>query len=238
MDEVLIIPDVHGRTFWKEAVAARDYDRIVFLGDYVDPYPEEGINTEMAYNVLFDILDLKRADPERIVLLWGNHDMHYFSDYFRQYACGSRYDIEYADTFRYIFETYKDYFQMAFECTMSARRYLFTHAGVVPVWYEENHALVGELSADNLNRLPSTYHGMRALMHVGAVRGGEWPVGSPLWADLFEMMASEPLSDAYQIFGHSQQKAGRPKMTDHWACLDCQRPFILDNRGLFIVKGR
>lgn len=236
MDELLIIPDVHGRSFWKEAVTAREYDRIIFLGDYVDPYPQEGINTEMAYNVLFDILDLKRAEPERVVLLWGNHDLHYFSDFFRQYAGGSRYDHEYADTFHYLFETYQHLFQMADECVVGNKHYLFTHAGVVPVWYEENREVVGELNAENLNRLPTSYQGMRSLMCVGAVRNGNSSVGSPVWADLFEMMASEPLEDFYQIFGHSRQKPGRPKIMDHWACLDCQRPFILDSRGLFIVK--
>ena len=236
MEEILIIPDVHGRTFWKEAVAARDYDSIVFLGDYVDPYPQEGINTEMAYNGLYDILDLKRADPERVVLLWGNHDLHYFSDYFRQYAMGSRFDAEYADTFHYLFETYQDYFQLAFEATIGSKRYLLTHAGVVPVWYEECKDLIGELTAENLNTLLGSYHGMRSLMHVGAVRNGVWPVGSPVWADVYELMASEPLDGIYQIFGHTRQRPGHPQITDHWACIDCMGPFILDSRGLFIVK--
>lgn len=42
MVKYLIIPDVHGRTFWKKSV----YDylenhpevKIIFLGDYLDPY--------------------------------------------------------------------------------------------------------------------------------------------------------------------------------------------------------
>ena len=37
--EILVIPDIHGRIFWKDATK---FDgEIIFLGDYVDPYPHE-----------------------------------------------------------------------------------------------------------------------------------------------------------------------------------------------------
>lgn len=42
-EDCLIIPDVHGRDFWKDA-ANRFPGNIVFLGDYLDPYPLEGIS--------------------------------------------------------------------------------------------------------------------------------------------------------------------------------------------------
>ena len=45
---ILIIPDVHGRLFWKKAVETGDYEKVVFLGDYVDPYELEGITDEEA----------------------------------------------------------------------------------------------------------------------------------------------------------------------------------------------
>ena len=37
-EKILIIPDVHGRSFWKKAVETGDYEKVVFLGDYADPY--------------------------------------------------------------------------------------------------------------------------------------------------------------------------------------------------------
>ena len=40
---MIIIPDVHGRVFWKEIVKNSE-DKIIFLGDYVDPYPGENIS--------------------------------------------------------------------------------------------------------------------------------------------------------------------------------------------------
>ena len=42
---VLLVPDVHGRSFWKESVKdiLENYPdaRVVFLGDYLDPYNDE-----------------------------------------------------------------------------------------------------------------------------------------------------------------------------------------------------
>lgn len=43
---LIVVPDVHGRDFWK---TAKDYDcDVVFLGDYLDPYPLDGITKEAA----------------------------------------------------------------------------------------------------------------------------------------------------------------------------------------------
>ena len=66
---ILIIPDVHGRDFWKEAIERKDYEKAVFLGDYSDPYDIEGITDDVAIDnfeqlfgavkVLFDLPDNK-----------------------------------------------------------------------------------------------------------------------------------------------------------------------------------
>ena len=43
--KLTIIPDVHGRPFWRDAVkdAVKDVadTPVVFLGDYLDPYPQD-----------------------------------------------------------------------------------------------------------------------------------------------------------------------------------------------------
>ncbi|MDE5880282.1 MAG: hypothetical protein K2H60_01000 [Muribaculaceae bacterium] len=41
--DIIVIPDLHGRTFWKEAVEKYPDADTIFLGDYLDPYPNEGI---------------------------------------------------------------------------------------------------------------------------------------------------------------------------------------------------
>ena len=45
---MIIIPDVHGRSFWKEYVKGHEEEDIIFLGDYLDPYGYEGIHCKDA----------------------------------------------------------------------------------------------------------------------------------------------------------------------------------------------
>ena len=39
--KLIIIPDVHGRSFWRDAVKRNPGAEFIFLGDYLDPYPDE-----------------------------------------------------------------------------------------------------------------------------------------------------------------------------------------------------
>ena len=73
----IVIPDVHGRKFWRDVVKGNEDERIIFLGDYLDPYSEEGITPEDAYNELLDIIAFKKEHPDNVTLLLGNHDLGY-----------------------------------------------------------------------------------------------------------------------------------------------------------------
>ena len=74
MKRVLIIPDIHGRIFWMEDVATlmADIDShaidVVFLGDYIDPYPQEDITDEQAINGFREIIGFAR-DRDNVHLL-------------------------------------------------------------------------------------------------------------------------------------------------------------------------
>ena len=48
MAKVLIIPDVHCRDFYIEPLEKyfKEVDKVVFLGDYLDPYYYEGFTRE------------------------------------------------------------------------------------------------------------------------------------------------------------------------------------------------
>ncbi len=51
---MLIVPDIHGRDFWKEPVRdALGKEHILFLGNYLDPYESEGISAKDALNALW-----------------------------------------------------------------------------------------------------------------------------------------------------------------------------------------
>ena len=74
MSKILVIPDVHGRKFWHKAEEMIDkVDKVVFLGDYLDPYSYEGITFEDAVMEFEDILAFKEDYSDKVVLLLGNH---------------------------------------------------------------------------------------------------------------------------------------------------------------------
>lgn len=85
---ITIIPDIHGRVFWKKAVdsASKD-DTIVFFGDYLDMY-------------WVDSLDFKKSNPERVVLLLGNHDCEYM---YSRNVCDCRCDRKNYDIIQSLF---------------------------------------------------------------------------------------------------------------------------------------
>lgn len=71
MKRILVIPDVHGRIFWREPVKKYidTVDKVVFLGDYLDPYKgEEGLADDI-YENLMDIIILKLGNMDKVVLL-------------------------------------------------------------------------------------------------------------------------------------------------------------------------
>jgi len=72
---ILCIGDLHGRTFWKKAVEDNidKVDKIIFIGDYLDPYPFEGITRKDAIRNFQEVIEFKRGSPEKVTLLLGNH---------------------------------------------------------------------------------------------------------------------------------------------------------------------
>lgn len=132
--KAIIIPDVHGRTFWKDAISKYPQEqypdiKIIFLGDYLDPYTNiENISKEDAYNNFLEILELINNDS-RVVPLIGNHDWHYFVnlDTCRIDKARER-DIE------KLFKDNLSKFRLTYTTEVNGKKYLFTHAGITQGW--------------------------------------------------------------------------------------------------------
>jgi len=197
--KICAIGDIHGRTCWKN-IAVEDYDKIIFLGDYCDSFFHS--DAEIFEN-LREILILKKSFPEKIILLLGNHDVHYaYSPKYR--ATGFRNSMEFL--LKDLFEMNKDFFQMAFQ----HNNYLFTHAGVSNAWFLKNKTIIEKADvekenislAEALNRILDS-SSRDILMEVGYIRGGHsWNKGGIVWADRSETK-DDFLNGFHQIVGHS-----------------------------------
>ena len=235
---MIIIPDIHGRDFW-DIPAVMNYrgkEHIIFLGDYLDPYPDEGINTAQAFDNLLDIVGLKKQYPESVTLLLGNHDLHYLDGRLE----GSRYDFLHGLRNRQFFTGNATLFQITCEAMLGGKKFLFTHAGLLRGWMEKNGkffgnpapeavpVLLNDMWADPVRRKTL----LATLADIPYSRWGNAEYGSPVWSDVEDIDDSvEEIEGVYQIFGHSQQEKD-PVIGEHFACLDCRRPFRLDDAGV------
>lgn len=198
---VITIPDLHGKTVWRQ-VDPTAYDHLVFLGDYVDDRNGVFSDRHMLEN-LRGIIQLKLEFPEKIILLLGNHDVHY-RDYPHFRSSGFRPGLR--KPLQRLFRENDGSFQVAFQI----ENYLFTHAGVSAAWWawtkQRCPALnesAGQPMADRLNALlrsPESH----CLHTISYLRGGDDPLGGPTWAD-FDETHDDPLPDHHQVVGHTPQ---------------------------------
>ena len=248
---ILVVPDIHGRTFWKDPVEKYidRVDRIVFLGDYLDPYHGDTGLAPVIVENLREIIALKLNNREKVILLKGNHDEHYSSDLFYELASGSRLDKQNWTTYHQLFNDFKDVLQIAHLEETQHLPYLFTHAGLTVYWLnklnekfwhldESRISLTDPDIIDRINTLDTNELGQGMLAVVGKCRSlflGE-KTGSVLWADIEEHpMPDAPniygLNQVFQVFGHTRIDKDDMDMVlfENLAMIDTQQCFMIDD---------
>lgn len=238
---IVIIPDIHGRSFWRSYVRSINPEQhYLFLGDYLDPYDDDNIAWEDAYNGLRVAIETKKTHPDNVTLLYGNHDLHYLLNGLN----GTRKNIYKAELIRETFEENADCFRMAEETVMAGKRILFTHAGVHRSWAYHHEDLFGPLekiNADILNSQMFSPEFVKALAEISLWRGGWDYVGSMIWEDARAFgTETAVLPGLIQVFGHTMQ--GDYPLVSHGgqiACVDCQKVFLLSEKeGKVILEDQ
>ena len=83
--KIIAVGDIHGRAIWKDIAKEEfDCDRFIFIGDYFDT--RENISAEDQIQNFLDILNFKKSNPTKVVLLLGNHDFHYLKGIDENYS--------------------------------------------------------------------------------------------------------------------------------------------------------
>lgn len=262
MKKILILPDIHGRDFWiKPCSHSEEFDEIIFLGDYLDPYSFEGITTEIAYNNFLEILDFAKS-TNNVTMLIGNHDWHYFVN-----LDTCRIDKAREKNIEKLFLENLNLFKLTKVIELDNCKYLFSHAGITKKWlddissmasYEVDHWEFGDVNPENdkefqwvkkiskinqthdfelfeeclLNYDSNFYNCLPSM--ISSDRGGYYPNGSMIWADIREHFFSDDLKDYYQIFAHTNTYPKYESIIPdgrNWAMLDASKAFILDSEG-------
>ena len=255
----ILVPDVHGRTFWKDILPFVDEcERIIFLGDYHDPYDHESILPFKSLANFKEILEFAKAHFDKVTLLLGNHDLTYYTrtgdDYWSVRA--NRIDVTNYKEIRKLFYKNHELFELLTVINMvdENRVFLLSHAGVHPLWVTDNKLInnynVNETNAeticmyiDNQFRVGNRSYLVSTLGDIGFSRGGYCDAGSIVWADCHEFLGIQH-TPYTQIFGHTQQLVrevkedgtveclpGKPFITGENVCIDCHKCFYIDEEG-------
>ena len=145
----IVIGDIHGRTLWKDIIESeKEFDRVIFIGDYVDTH--ESVTPIEQIENLREIIRFKRKNPNKVVLLLGNHDYHYFPGIEEHY---SGYQPMMRMSFEYEYRKYRHLFQIAF---CDERGYVFTHAGVTRTFLSQL-GIVDIHTTDVISKLNSKF---------------------------------------------------------------------------------
>mgnify|MGYP002622092233 CR=1 FL=1 len=232
MAEMLIVPDIHGEDFYKPVLEVNDKN-IVFLGDYLDPYPEKGCTEEHAIENLQEIIEFKKQNTSTVHLLLGNHDCGYIWPY----VCESRRSHKYYHDIKVLFEDNFDLFDLVYQTD----RYLLSHAGVHKQWYDIIYQFVTNENPSEYSNIGDwlnnwfhckEYEKEAPLSLYSNFRGlSGYMFGSCVWADVREwaLYAKENRElHCYQIFGHTRLR-DKPIIEDGYACIDCRRYFVLED---------
>lgn len=242
--KVLILPDIHGRTFWKLPIEnIEEYEKVIFLGDYFDPYDFEHISVQDAIENFKEIIELKKKKSDKIVLLLGNHCLPYYSDeYYKLSSYHCRHSETYHQEIHDLYNENKDLFDFAYVIN----DILFTHAGVNNEWLRNEVKCYSNdinVIANYINNITD----MKKFFKVSYERGGNDNYGSCVWTDVNEMIKSDTDSNyAFkQVFGHTLQafynkdfqiEFGKPIEYNNWKMLDCARAFELDTENFKIKE--
>jgi hypothetical protein len=188
----LVLGDTHGRSFWKLLANIEQFDRMIFIGDYFDSFDIPGKDQ---LNNFLDICKFKEDNPDKVVLLVGNHDFHYMpvAVMVGEYYSGKQ--DSFGPTITHALELNKNLLQM---CYMMDD-IIFTHAGVTNTWMErcdyegEN---VAQFINDQLTYKPSRF------FFTGPDRYGDNVTQSPIWVRPGSLL-KDHFGEYKQVVGHT-----------------------------------
>jgi hypothetical protein len=212
--KTIVLGDTHGRSVWKLIVNMEKPDRVIFIGDYFDSYDLSAVEQMHNFN---EIIEYKETSFSRegtleehktqVILLIGNHDHHYFPEIGNTGTSGYQYGA--AAAISRMIDENRQHLQMAY----SFDNFLFTHAGVSPVFMDTTFGPDG-WSKDNLVELlnEKMKYQPKAFEFAGMEPSGDNTTQTPIWIRPRSLMATNKKhenglkKDFIQIVGHTQMK--------------------------------
>lgn len=142
--KILVLGDIHGRLCWYDIIQDEKPDKIIFLGDYVSSHDD--ITDEQQCANLEDILNAKESEPEKYILLRGNHDLQHLGYYWAE--CSGFFPKVY----QWLSElNMKEKYLRNTQWVHIEDDLIFSHAGISKVWWQ--YLNLGEPIKENILKI-------------------------------------------------------------------------------------
>lgn len=234
--KIIVVGDVHGRNCWEKVKSViNDFDKIVFVGDYFDSFY---IKTDEQIKNMKAILDFKRENYDKVVLLFGNHDTHYLKlfisngEYYSGFQSVRSLDIS------EIVET--ELFNLSDGICYHADGVIYSHAGITKTWVKRfNLEITKEEPVKHINNLFNINQSICGFA-IGAnySRYGDDVCQSPIWVRP-RSLRSDSIDGYKQVVGHTHHT--NITIDGDFAFVDSQDTnedefLVVDNGEFSIIK--
>lgn len=223
--KILFVGDVHNHKYIFDDIKRLDtrynFDRIIFIGDYVDDWNTTNHQSLESLDIIFK---LKDENPDKYTFLIGNHELSYLG-----YKCsGHQYELE--DIMELKLKEHIDYFDLVTSVNCDGNIYICSHAGFTNAFIEELLKSDEKYKNDTkfydynlyykmVNMNKDKLNNLEPFSHCSYLRGGLDEFSSCLWCDIKEhsyFSMQVPLIP-HQIVGHTPVK------------------HIIENNGIYFI---
>lgn len=224
--QILVIPDVHGYDYFPIKGFTK-YDKIIFLGDYWDSF-DKSFSEQL--DIFEKIILIKEHLGDKAILLWGNHDYHYYNTS-GKHRCSGYQDSNAGVIHQYMKQHEKLFKFVHVEEVDKDTYFLFSHAGVTDtLLYEVTNNYDFDIPVyDFINE---NGHNIKELFYCSSVNGGRNPYDGLMWVRPNELL-NDPIADGecwVQVVGHTFDNYPRIKFhnrNEDVLFIDSQKPIEL-----------
>jgi hypothetical protein len=211
MKRIIVLGDTHGRSFWKLPAFSGNYDRFIFIGDYFDT--KDDISVTLQMHNFKEIVEFKKKFPDKVILLFGNHDAHYLPEFLKRGEYYSGFQRKHCWEISSLIVHSKENMQLAH----SEGEFVFTHAGITKSWLKFASIKEDEKMINKINLLfkrdpdKLTFNGLDPY--------GDNITQSPIWVRPASL--DKDRVDGIHVVGHTSVKRLIPTAHPNIILIDC-----------------
>ena len=195
-NKIIVLGDTHGRNKW-EQIVKQSFDKVIFLGDYFDSFD---IPFQDQWENFMDILEFKKENPDKVILLLGNHDYHYLCDIEEHYS-GYHYENKNQIAACLNSELEDNNIQICY----SHEDWIFSHAGITTTWAINNNIDFDNLEKSINELFKTDKQAFKFTEGVNYSNYGDDITQSPIWVRP-RSLGQDKIDGVKQVVGHTHQE--------------------------------